>query len=206
MDEVSAAEPAAPVAPAAQRRRRRPVRSAPTHSAWPTTAGRRGGVRPASSYRALNPELRARVDGAHKRVPESLAAIRDAVDDDNVERCGCGVSHILRRIEEGVAAEETREFIETLVQFGGADILLSTLAFLPAERDEPPESATLTMINDTLYIRASTPRAIFGLRPLHIYPHIPPFWRPAYRPLRTPPSPCNGFRPLTNRGAPVDSA
>ena len=48
---------------------------------------------------------------------------------------------------------EARELLQTIVQFGGADVLLSTLSLLP---DADPPAAVLALLNDSMYIRASS--------------------------------------------------
>jgi hypothetical protein len=102
-------------------------------------------------YEDLPPNLRARCDASHG-VPGSLAAIGRAVEERKIERCRCHVRALCRRVgrDDGT---EARELLQTIVQFGGADVLLSTLSLLP---DADPPAAVLALLNDSMYIRASS--------------------------------------------------
>lgn len=102
-------------------------------------------------YGDLPPGLRARCDGSHG-VPSHLDGIEQAVQERKIERCRCHVRALCRRVSEG-SSDMARDFLQTIVQFGGADILLSTLSLLPSE-DETPSAAVLALLNDAMYICA----------------------------------------------------
>eukprot|EP01043_Picozoa_sp_COSAG02_P032867 COSAG02_NODE_2214_length_9489_cov_8.438978_3_plen_193_part_00 len=100
-------------------------------------------------YGDLPPSLRARCDGSHG-VPRRLYGIEQAVQERNVERCRSHMQALCRRVSER-SSDTSQDFLQTIVQFGGADILLSTLSLLPSEAETPP-AAVLALLNDAMYI------------------------------------------------------
>ncbi len=100
-------------------------------------------------YGDLPPSLRARCDGSHG-VPSRLYGIEQAVQERKIERCRSHMRALCRRVSEG-SSDTSRDFLQTIVQFGGADILLSTLSLLPSEAETPP-AAVLALLNDAMYI------------------------------------------------------
>ena len=100
----------------------------------------------------LPPTLRARCDADAHEVPGTLANIERAVEERRVERCRCHVRALCRRVGDD-SAEQARAFLQDIVQFGGADVLLSTLSLLP--ESSTPTAAVLALLNDAMYIRAA---------------------------------------------------
>jgi hypothetical protein len=97
-------------------------------------------------------------------VPGSLEAIEQAVEERKIERCRCHVRALCRRVSD---SSDTQELLQTIVQFGGADILLSTLSLLPSAEETPP-AAVLALLNDAMYICASC--QLVRVRPVSFKP------------------------------------
>ena len=95
--------------------------------------------------------LRARCDATAHDVPGTLAEISRAVEKRSVERCRVGLRALCRRVGDA-SADHARGFLLSLVQFGGPDVLLSTLSLLP--ESGAPTAAVLALLNDGMYIRA----------------------------------------------------